>query len=202
MAQPGDTETDDLASVIDAIQLGRKTGVLTVRRGDIMKQEEGFIVFINGHPARASMGRLNTQEALRWLATWRICRFNFVASLPPYLDAAPNPLSPSGERSPALRDPVTPLSPTGPIPSGTYTRPESGSITPGLRAAYEAVHRVCGVDEGLYRIDRSGFSRTHRRLFLLIDGRRTLHELAQLLGRSASEVQEMVIQLAQRGLVQ
>ena len=39
------------------------------------------------------------------------------------------------------------------------------------------------MDDVLRMLDRQGFSRAHRRLFLLIDGRRSIRELAALIGR-------------------
>src|SRR5262249_2339360 len=41
-------------------------------------------------------------------------------------------------------------------------------------------------------IEKSGLTRAHRRLFLLIDGQRTIEELARLAGRSVEDVQVML----------
>jgi hypothetical protein len=54
----------------------------------------------------------------------------------------------------------------------------------------------------LLRLDRQGFTRTHRRLFLLIDGNRSIAELADLLRRTPQEVLFLLSDLEQAGFIQ
>src|SRR5690349_17056985 len=93
------TVTENLAQVIDTIQLGRKTGVLTVQRGEGSTFESGMVIFVNGRPARAQVGYLNTAESLEWLTTWRECRFAFLPYIPPDLALA-SPALHSGKSPP------------------------------------------------------------------------------------------------------
>ncbi len=80
MSQQRETATDRLVSIIQVIQLGRKTGLLTARRGDGITQEEGTITFIKGQITQTTVGRRKGSEALNWLTTWGNCRFTFVSS--------------------------------------------------------------------------------------------------------------------------
>src|SRR5437660_5569250 len=124
------TVTENLAQVIDTIQLGRKTGVLTVQRGEGTGFESGMIIFVSGRPARAQVGYLNTAESLEWLATWRQCRFAFLPYIPPDLELASSALLPG--KGP----PNTPI--TGKYPAWPGSQPVSGSnpaLLPGSQPA-------------------------------------------------------------------
>jgi hypothetical protein len=74
MAQQNATITNSLANVIQVIQLGRKSGVLTVERGEGTTFEEGVITFVNGQAVDALTELANGPDALRWLGSWGTCR--------------------------------------------------------------------------------------------------------------------------------
>ena len=78
MAQQQELLTDRLVSVISSIQRGRRSGVLTAKRGEGIALEEGTIIFANGQVSQANVGRRRGSEALNWLSTWGSCRFMFV----------------------------------------------------------------------------------------------------------------------------
>ncbi len=78
MPQQRETVTDRLANVIEVIQLGRKTGQLSVERGAGNTYEEGYISFLNGQIIQAVTGWRRGQEALNWLSDWGTCRFTFI----------------------------------------------------------------------------------------------------------------------------
>ncbi|TMC61826.1 MAG: DUF4388 domain-containing protein, partial [Chloroflexota bacterium] len=48
MPHQRETATDRLSNVIQVIQLGKKSGLLTVERGEGITFEEGAITFVNG----------------------------------------------------------------------------------------------------------------------------------------------------------
>ncbi|MBV9614035.1 MAG: DUF4388 domain-containing protein, partial [Ktedonobacteraceae bacterium] len=78
MSQKRGTVTDRLLNVIQVLQLGKKTGHLTVERDEGKGQEKGEIIFVQGQVTQAYGGNLRGQEALNWLSTWGACRFIFV----------------------------------------------------------------------------------------------------------------------------
>src|SRR2546421_7427569 len=80
MAQQKETITNSLADVIQVIQLGRKSGVLTVARGEGETFEEGLITFVNGQAVAAQTTGFNGQNALHWLCRWGNCRFSFFST--------------------------------------------------------------------------------------------------------------------------
>jgi hypothetical protein len=76
MPQQPATSTDRLENVIQVIQLGRKTGELTVERESGTRLEQGVVPFVT----LASAYQLRGLAAFQWLNTWGSCRFTFTLS--------------------------------------------------------------------------------------------------------------------------
>lgn len=129
MAKPRVTATDRLSNVIEVVELGQRTGLLTVERGSGSVLEEGEIYFVSGRAVYASLAGLRGREALAGLSRWGACRFAFDT------DAArpsSNLMPPSGAlRGPAGSPPPTPSAPYGPGASrpGSSGRLPEGSGT-------------------------------------------------------------------------
>lgn len=81
MAKSRVTATNRLANVIEVVELGRRTGLLSAER-DVNGLEEGEIYFISGHPVFAALGHLSGRDALNVLVRWGECRFAFEPSAP------------------------------------------------------------------------------------------------------------------------
>lgn len=218
MPQQRDTSTDRLANVIQVIQLGRKTGVLTVERSNGITTEEGSITFVNGHATQASAGQRVGLDAFNWLSTWGASRFAFLSStttpqttpLPSVTRTAPAAAAMSV--SPAFR---TQPQPHPLVPPSATHRSEDTSLAGidarGIRKSTGVSHpvpvtgipvRTRQMDEAIRLIEQLGLSRTHRRLFLLIDGQRTNTELVRLIGREPDEVQRLLRDLEKAGVIQ
>jgi len=201
MTQRRGTVTDRLLNVIQVLQLGKKTGNLLVERGEGMKLEDGEIIFSNGQVIQAQGGRLQGQEALSWLSTWSTCRFIFV---PETKAATTRPLGSSQLTSlPAARSTITqPLKDTQPhLPVASSTRQELDWIEQKSPATQPGPHRTCAAEDAFRLLDRAGLSRSHRHLFLLVDGHRTIVELVRLTGRPPEEVQRLLHDLEDIGVI-
>ncbi|MBE3558909.1 MAG: DUF4388 domain-containing protein [Ktedonobacteraceae bacterium] len=194
--KPRGTVTEKLADVIQLLQLTHKTGLLTVERSGMGNTlEQGVIRLVNGQITDASLGPLRGAMAFDRLMSWGTCYFVFqpvTTSLP------------SSVQSQA----VSPMS-SGPLPSNLNTDPLAGpvepvseSITP-LPAAIQQVvpYRIRSASEILPYFSRLGLSRTHRQLFLLIDGQRTLEDLVRLMGHRADEIRTLLADLERAGLI-
>lgn len=102
MAKPKVTATDRLSNVLDVVELGRRTGMLSVERGAGPIAEDGEVYYVAGNPIYAVLGPLRGREALGALARWGECRFAFDTSAPqpiPNVDGvlpAVNPNAPVG----------------------------------------------------------------------------------------------------------
>lgn len=209
MSQQQEQMTDRLVHVISSIQRGRKSGVLTAKRGEGIALEEGTIVFAGGQVSQASVGRRRGSEALNWLSTWGSCRFMFVpassearvqvdqSSLP----ATANSTSPLALRPPQHLTNSRGSDPQTPMPSspGGQEQPQvagewggsgmKGRIdTPAFVAPYPTQH----LDVALRLIEQHRLRRVHRQLFYLVDGRRTVEDLERLMGKSGSEVYSLL----------
>src|SRR5712692_11246780 len=97
MALLNATITNSLANVIQVIQLGRQSGILTVERGEGMTFEEGAITFVNGQAVDALADPVSGQDALRWLGSWGTCRYEFIPT-----PTSKMPSIPASVRTPAF----------------------------------------------------------------------------------------------------
>lgn len=175
------TTTDRLANVIDAIQIGRKTGVLMIKRGEGERHEEGNITFVSGQIVEASVGFFIGAEALQRIRYWTVCEFLLQPFSPPGSSGrVTHPQLPAVQRSPVIEG----------RGSNNHTSP-----------LFATPYRVRDVNTALAEIDQRGLSRVHRHLFLLLDGQRTIKDLIVLTGRSPNEVYTLLDQLEQAGFI-
>jgi hypothetical protein len=177
------TATNKLADVIQMLQLVHRTGLLRVQHAVDNIVEEGSITFQDGQVMNANAGITQGSDAYKKLMTWTTCHFVF--------EALPS------SASPAL-----------PPPSAPSARPATGNITRPLPAytreppvAYSGVPYRAWVGEVLPDFQRLGLSRVHRQLFILIDGRRSVYELMNLIRRHPQEVSAMLTDLEYAGLI-
>ena len=190
------TATNQLSTVIDALQLGEKTGILTVERGAGGTFEEGVIVLVKGQVVNAAIGPSSGRAAATKLFSWQACRFSFVPALPGQDDAGPG-------REPLPAAPVE----TNVISTALQDAFERGQQTsPNVqdslsRRPYLAAYSHEALDTILRAFERQGFSRAHRRLFLLIDGRRSTRELAALISRTPDETMSVLADLEHAGFI-
>jgi hypothetical protein len=194
MSSQHGTYTDKLNNVIQVIQLGRKTGLLTVQRGESSFIEEGEIAFYRGQITHARLGQWQDQQALLQLQNWKGCLFTFVSYDAERITGPQTPVT--NPSSPTIRQ----LSPTQPPRQETGHNMQIWSApSPG---GQRVPQRLREIKSSLWLLEQSGLSRHHRRLLLLIDGHRNIVELSRLMGRSQNEVQRLLQELANIGIVQ
>ncbi len=193
MTQQREATTDRLVGIIANIKIERKSGLLQVKRGEGLTSEEGILTFIQGQITHASVGRRNGADALNWLSTWGQAQYIFT--------------SPGSDEEAALAF-------SSPPPSS----PGKAATNPGLRATQvhtdrleteplpgdnATIPRPCvELSEATTRIERSGLLRSHRRLYLLIDGHRSVSDLEPLISRKTEEVLSMLHDLEWLGVIQ
>lgn len=216
--------TDRLVSIIQSIQMAQGSGVLTVRRGEGGMLEEGMIVFLNGQVKQTAVGRRTGTEARNWLSTWGPCRYIFVASnsadytQPGFTKPdSGRPQSLGGNHHSSI--PATPQYPdartTDLIARGqNYSghgqqKPEANYKNP--MAKKQALSRInkgsiivnptLTHEEALYKITKNKLTRSHLRLFLLIDGQRPIEELARLVGKNTIDIRILLNDLEDIGII-
>ncbi len=172
--KPQGTATKKLSDIFQVLQLARKSGLLTVERDSSDNgPTEGMIKILNGKMVEASVGPYRGDQALDVLKSWINCYFTF----------QPSPLSNS-------------VLPGIASENGQHNGP--GAASSGRS---EAPYRLHQIDEILPYFPRMGLLRTHRQLFLLIDGQRTLQELARLTARNPIDVDASLSDLERAGLI-
>jgi hypothetical protein len=227
MSQQPNTETDRLANVLQVLQLGQKTGRLIVERNDGPLFEQGMITLVSGQVVQANLNQLQGPEALSRLKNWGACRFAFTpeqrsgitgrmptvsSQLSPAQPSQPSSWEDAGKRAPGtspLRNRAA--SPHNTMASSAYaqenihtrtTRNLGGAGEPIPTAWLATPYRTRHMEEGMHLIEQMGLSRTHRRLFLLIDGGRTVKELIRLMSHDPEDVQKLLQDLERAGAIQ
>jgi hypothetical protein len=190
MAQQREAVTDRLVSVIANIKIERRNGRLLVRRGEGRTSEEGALTFVQGQITLARVGRRHGSEALNWLSTWGQTRYVFLDA-----DTPGKTLEMSARhRASSTNKPTT-------APLHPVTRVDTDRLDTPYPLAYGIPHATVDFSEASRRIERSGLSRAHRRLYLLIDGQRSAIELVPFLGKQAEEVRTMLYDLEWLGVI-
>ena len=178
--------TDRLADVIHIIQFGNKSGVLAVERANGSIKEEGYIRFVLGRIVEARVGQYNGLAAFNYLATWQTCLFALVTETP--TTQLPAPML----NAPAMSSPVSYDTADNNGHYGDYQRDDAHLALP---------QRLQRGEESIRYPERIVLSRLHRRLLMLIDGRRGLDDLARLMVRSPNEVQDLLNDLVRGGFI-
>lgn len=193
MAQQREAVTDRLVRIIANIQMERRSGRLTVRRGEGLTSEEGTLVFIQGQVTEARVGRRCGSDALNWLSTWGQARYVFTS----LVADQETPLETLAVASPL----VSGLPTTSPLQSASLVSTDKLEHKSFPITAHAVLYSTVACAEATARIDRAGLSRAHRHLYLLINGQRTALELVPLVGRKVEEVRNMLHDLEWLGII-
>ena len=202
-----ETATDRLVSVIQSIQMAQGNGVLTVRRGEGGTLEAGSIVFVNGQVRQTIAGRRNGANALNWLSTWGQCRYSFAST--DVRQTQPLNVVPSTNENaahPTTRDLKTliPSSPADrqsePLQSVSGSTWERRPPPPPAQTAI-TFYPIQPLEAALRSISLNRLSRSHRQLFLLIDGQRSAQELARLAGKNEQDLRALLHDLERIGVI-
>jgi hypothetical protein len=110
------TTADRLSNIIEVVELGRRSGLLTVERGVPPSLELGELYFAQGRAIYAMVEGLAGREALSVLAGWGHCKFAFEPSAPAPIPnlTAPHPAQPAAPARPAANGAPQRSQPTPP----------------------------------------------------------------------------------------
>jgi hypothetical protein len=121
MTKPRVTTADRLSNIIEVVELGRRSGLLTVERGSNETFEQGEVYFAQGRAIYAMVEGLRGRDALAVLAGWGHCRFAF----------EPNAPSPQPNVTQPQQHPSAPSRPAPQHGDGTgYFAPQRSQPTP------------------------------------------------------------------------
>jgi hypothetical protein len=194
---------ESLGDVLELARTRRQNGMMTLEHTQSGKVEEGEVFFQTGQPIHARVGRLVGQDALNWLMKWRNITYTIGTdeSLQSFATTTVN-----------NRKNVTPT----PAPTPTYVppneMPSSGPVvaqiqvngrdsllsntpTPGIEWL---VPQKRGIDREVLALP---LTRRQRFIYFLVDGRRTVADLARCTGKNTQEIELILSELQEQGLV-
>lgn len=212
MAKGRDKLAETLSDVLELVRVKRQTGLLSIERLREGYYEEGEVYVQAGQPVYARSGQLSGQEALVRLLNWRQIYFVFLpqAARPAANIASPASVNGAFAASSLAR---TLTAPRFPAVSGNSslrtTEPdgtEAQSIPPQNLLSVEGdipglewlVPRKLGDDHDIMNLP---LTRPQRSIYLLIDGRRSVADLARCTRKSMQEVERLLFELRERGLI-
>ena len=228
MIKGRDNTAESLADVIELVRMRRQSGLLSVERMQASRFEEGEIYLQAGQPTYAHTGHLLGQEALLRMLSWRQVYFTFLAdqprppvNIPSVLSANDNmPIAANSSRNSPGPNPsllntnrnIPAVSPTSPrlpqvnlngIPAGGSGRdPRYAGNTFDSNASIPGVEWLAPrkLDNDRHVLSLP-LTRPQRSIYMLVDGHRTIADLSRCIRKSVPEVERLLTELQERGLI-
>ena len=211
MAKGRDNAAESLSDVLELIRKRRQSGLLSVERLQGGLFEEGEIYFQAGQLVYARLGQLTSADAVAQLLSWRQVYFAFLTDQPQPSANIPSPVGIRANTAvatdpravsirPSLSNSNSSLSSESSAPNVTpdgfsqSTSPLAGN-TPGLEWL---VPQKRGNDRDVLSLP---LTRPQRSIYLLIDGKRTVSDLCRCTRKSFQEIERLLSELQQRGLI-
>jgi len=178
---------EKLSDVIDLLCARRYSGLLSVERFARRRFEEGEIYFEQGHPVYAHYNQKLGKAAFVHLEAWRQVYFAFDknASCPISRDVPPPALSPAAQ----------------PLSSGEWrwdTLSRLHAISRPLSNVEQLVPHRSQVKQDVLSLP---LTRVQRAVYLLVDGKRSVVDLARCIGKSIQIVVKLLNELLGLGLI-
>ncbi len=190
---------ENFGQVLEIARLRRQNGMMLVEHIQGGKIEEGEVFFQTGQPIHARVGRLNGQDALNWIIRWHNITYTIgtgesLQSVASSAATQPNYTSPSSTNvfpnaNPSTRPIVTR---TQANVSGPAVRNTS---TPGIEWL---VPQKRGIESEVLALP---LTRPQRFIYFLVDGHRTVADLARCTGKNTREIEFILSELQEQGLV-
>lgn len=197
------------SDIIKELMLNRPSGLLTLWRAEGPRQDAMQIIIEHGRPTHARRGLYEEQistSTLLWLNNWRNIYFTFQPKRTILQLPAPENRFPSAAR---------PLPTMSPTPTQSSQSSQSGtdhmshtSYTPNVPALPSSLPSQTIPSQIIPSITPEGrkfpltaLPRYDRTIFLLINGRRTIADLAQLTRRPPVEIYASLKRLQKQQLI-
>jgi len=188
MTKGRDDVAEHMSDLFALMRTRRQSGLLSVERYENGRFEEGEIRFQKGQPVDAHIQNRVGQEALSQLLTWRQVYFLF---LPESSNTMP-PSAPNISASPQSST-VRPQVPRLPQPNAN--RPPQPTSNASF---YEQRPQKLVSEQNVMSLS---LTRLQRSLYLLVDGRRTVADLARFTNKDVQEVYRLLSELQARGFI-
>lgn len=182
-------EAESLGNLLSTLYTQQQSGLLSVECFQNGRWEEGDLYILAGQPIYARQGRLSGPEALKRMILWRPLRFSFSVDAP----------RPPANLPASIGGGTAPTSTQHTLPAVVPPR-VTGNLANGARPPRELlVPRKIGVPHQVLALPL-----THRQrlIYFLINGQRTIADLARTSGKTIPEVEEVLRELLYHGLIE
>ncbi len=192
---------ENLRDILELARSRRLNGIMIIEHKQAGKVEEGEVFFQTGQPIQARIGRLAGQDALNWIMRWHNITYSIGTDESLQSIATSN----ISTQNIASSTPIpTYLSPNG-LPS---TRPVAAQVQVNGRSSLLNNTSTPGIDwlvpqkRGIEReVLALPLTRRQRFIYFLVDGRRTIADLARCTGKNTQEIELILSELHEQGLI-
>ncbi len=208
MAKGRDTLAGSLGEVLELFRVRRQSGLLSIECPRSGWFEEGELYIHIGQPIYAYAGPVSGQEALIRMLSWRQIRFAFFADIP-----RPTPNLPVTDTLKTVGSNFT----FAALTATNYTRVNTDALDLGGMNGEGSGYLGVPAEDRVYKpglawmtpqrlnVDHDVLSlpltRRQRSIYLLVDGNRTISDLARCVRKSVQEVEHILLELQGRGLL-
>lgn len=190
-----------LRDILELARTRRLNGIMTIEHTQVGKVEEGEVFFQTGQPVQAHIGRLVGQDALNWIMRWH----NITYSIGTDESLQSITTSNVSKQNIASSTPVpTYQSPNG-LPSTRLVAAQvqvngrssllNNTSTPGIEWL---VPQKRGIEREVLALP---LTRRQRFIYFLVDGHRTIADLARCTGKNTQEIELILSELQEQGLI-
>ena len=228
MTRGRDNAAERLGDILELIRMRKQNGMLSLERFLNNRFEEGEIYFQSGQPTYAQTGQLTGQEALAYLLSWRQIYFTFLHDVlrPPTNTPVPTPVPLKERVAVSISTPQASAIPASPRPSPVNTAGAIPALSGNLpQVNTDVISSDVGTNNTMYRPTNLNpntpglewlvpqklgkerdvlslpLTRPQRSIYLLIDGRRSVADLARCTRKSMQEIERLLIELQERGMI-
>jgi hypothetical protein len=199
---------ESMSNLLEVMHTQQWSGMLRVEYPQGGYLEEGEIYVLVGQPIFAQTGRLTGHEALKHLLSWQKIHFSFDAhALRPkanltathYLGNRGIPVTgthfPTPVQTPVPRFPSTEELNWRSLPGQSHSAPPTSDVL-GIE---RLVPQKTGLNGNALSLP---LSRHQRHIYFMVDGRRTISDLARCINKTVPEVEAILSELKQQDLVE
>ena len=192
---------ESLHDILVFARTRRLNGMMTIEHIQGGKIEEGEVFFQTGQPLQARVGRMVGQDALNWLMKWQNITYSIGTDETLQSVATTNASNQNNATSSSTPSYGSPngLPSTEPIfrqpqANGKAAIP-SNTSTPGIEWL---VPQKRGNEREVLALP---LTRRQRFIYFLVDGHRTVADLARCTGKNTQEIELILSELHEQGLV-
>ena len=185
---------ENFAQILEMARSRRQNGMMLIEHKQGGKIEEGEVFFQTGQLIHARVGRLNGQDALNWILRWHHITYTIgtdesLQSVATPISAQRNNTSPAPPNAHPSTEPIVPQAPTNMSAVASNVSP------PGIE---QLVPQKRGIESEVLALP---LTRPQRFIYFLVDGHRTVADLARCTGKNTKEIEFILSELQEQGLV-